>query len=284
MNDKGIDPAAVAQALAGLGVSPGDAVAVHSRVPALGRVTLNLCKQGRDALVSGVHKLIDGFCLAVGGQQGIVMVPTFSYCFVGRPDTPPWNPRKSVSHVGMLTDEFWRRPDAVRSNSPTHSVAAIGGGAAAITAGHDKRTPLGADTPFHRLARRKGWICYLGTNGKTLSLLHVAEVLAGVPYVEVFCWAHLGWQCAARIERPDGSVETAPVGQCPGCSNSFGRFDEEAEKEGLFRKGKLYDADLALFSAAGAMELAIDRIRREPDFFLCRPGACPACDVRRQVL
>lgn len=278
-----VEPRAVADAFAALGVRPGDMVGMHSRTSSLGRVLLNLAKHGREAMRQGVHDVIDGVLQAVG-PDGLLMVPTFSFCFVGRPDTPPWHPEKSPSQTGRLTEELRRRADAVRSNHPTHSVACIGQGAEAICAGHERRTPLGLGTPFHRLAEQGGWLCYLGTDGATLSLLHVAEVVAGAPYVNVFNWGQLGWESRALVERDDGSVATVDIEECPGCSRNFGRFDEEAEKEGLFREGRVYEARTRLFPARDALELAADRIRREPGFFLCKRGTCPACDVRWEVI
>ena len=278
-----IDRAVIAEGLAELGVQDGDMIGLHSRIPALGRVVVDLVKQGKDVLRRGVHDVIDGFIKTIG-PEGLLMVPTFSYCFVGRPNTRPWNPETSPSYVGLLTDELRRRADAVRSNNPTHSVACIGSNAEEIAADHENRTPLGADSPFHRLAQRDGWICYLGTTATTLSLLHVAEVVAGVPYVKVFNWGYLGWESAARIEGEDGAVEIVPIEECPGCSKNFGRFDIEAEKEGIFRRGRIYNAKTVLFRASDAMDLAVDRIHREPGFLLCERGACPTCDIRWETL
>jgi len=278
-----IDARVVAEGFARLGVRPGDKIGMHTRIPALGRVAIDLSRQGKEAMRQGVHQVIDGALQAVG-PQGLLMVPTFSFCFAGRPDARVWNPRSTPSAVGWLTDELWRRPDALRSNHPTHSVGCIGPDAAAMIADHERRTPLGKDTPFHRLALGKGWICYFGTTGTTLSLLHVAEVVAGAPYVNVFNWGHLGWRSAALVEQPDGSVAETPIEECPGCSQNFGRFDVEAEKEGLFRSTRIYDAHVRLFSAEAAMELAADRIRTEPGFLLCPRGRCPACDTRWKTL
>jgi len=274
-----LDKRVVAKGLAELGVRPGDMIGLHSRIPALGRVAIDLVKQGQDVLRRGVHDVIDGFLEAIG-PEGLLMVPTFSYCFVGRPNTPPWNPETSPSHVGLLTDELRRRADAVRSNNPTHSVACIGRDAEEIARDHENRTPLGADSPFHRLAQRGGWICYLGTTATTLSLLHVAEVVARVPYVKVFNWGHLGWESAARVEEDDGTVDIVPIEECPGCSKNFGKFDIEAEKEGICRRGRIYNAKTVFFRASDAIDLAVDRIRSEPGFFLCKRGACPTCDIR----
>lgn len=278
----GIDKNIVAKALAGLGVARGDWMGMHSRMSSLGPVADALRAQGHEATALGCNAVIDGVLQAVG-PDGLLMVPTFSYCFVGR-DCAPWNKRTSSSGTGKLTEALLRRPDAVRSNHPTHSVACIGRDAAKATADHENRTAFGVDSPYHRLAEAGGWMLYLGTAGATLSLLHVAEVLSGAPYVEAFCWEHAGWKPAARVENADGSVEIVAQRQAPGCSKNFVVFDVEAEKEGLLRHGKLYDAPLVLFRAADAIDLALDRIARDPTVFLCEPGACKTCDCRRRVL
>ena len=279
MGEAAIDKQVVADALSKIGVQPGDLVGLHSRIPSLGRVAIDMVKQGREAMRSGVHEVIDGFLQALG-PKGLLMVPTFTYCFTGREEAPAWNRDRTPSRTGWLTDELWRREDAVRSNQPTHSVACIGADAEAITADHEDRTPLGEDSPFHRLAQRGGWICYLGTTGTTLSLLHVAEVVSGVPYVNVFPFAYAGWEEAARVEQEDGSVQVTPIEKAPGCSKNFGKFDAEAEKEGICRTTRIYDSPVTLFRAHDAMGLAIDRIHKEPGFFLCDRGTCPACDTR----
>lgn len=278
-----VDRKVVAEAFRRLGVEPGDKIGMHSDMPSLGSAIRNLKRQGREAMRQGVHQVIDGV-LDAAGPEGLLMVPTFTYCFVGREESGPWHIEACKSQTGLLTEELRLRPDAVRSNHPTHSVAAIGKDAAAITADHDKRAPLGADSPFHRLADQDGWICYLGTNGKTLSLLHVAEVVSGAPYADVFPYEHLGWESKARVLREDGSVGVVEIPQCPGCSKSFGRFDVEAEKEGLFREGRVYESRARLFRAKDAIALAADRIRREPGFFLCERGTCPVCDTRRAAI
>ncbi len=285
MNEPRIDIKEVAGPLQEAGVRPGDIIGLHSRVPSLGRIIVDIFKSGgNEAVEQAANDIIEGFLAALDPGRGTLCVPTFSYCFVGREGTRPYNPKTTPSDVGLLTDVFLRRRDAVRSRQPTHSAAAIGAQAQDLVRGHELRTPLGTDTPFHRLAKWGGWICYLGTNANTLSLLHVAEALAQVAYVSVFRYEYCGWKAAALVERPDGGAEEVSLKQVPGCSESFHRFDSVADEAGITRRTKIYGSQVVLFKAMDALELAVGKLKEDPGFFLCPKGKCQTCEVAWAVL
>ena len=276
-----VDKKMIVSVLRDLGVQPGDKMGLHSSVPSLGRVMINAQKkEGNAGVEKAVNDVIDGFLDAVDRQKGLLMVPTFSYCFVGHKDARAYHPDKTPTRVGMLTDVFRQRNDAVRSLHPTHSVGVIGYGAKEIIKDHEKKTPIGADSPFHRLALQDGWICYLGTNSKTLSLLHLAEVLADVPYSNVMCYKSFGWKEAALVEKDDGSTIEVPLRENPGCSEGFGKFDELMEEAGIAEKSKIYISKVRLFKAKDSLQLAVDKLKEDPFFLLCPKGKCPYCDVR----
>jgi len=285
VNALSIDPEMVAGPLRSLGVQAGDIIGLHSDLRSLGRIVVQIFKHGGQAAVEkAVNDVIDGFLAAVDPARGTLCVPTFSYCFAGPSDAVPFNPLTTGSKVGTLTDVFFRRSDAVRSLSPTHSVAAIGARSSDLVRDHDARNPLGTGTPFHRLAEWGGWVCYLGTNGNTLSLLHVAEAIAEVPYLAEFRYAYLGWRKACLLQRPDGTVEEIPMTVVPGCSKHFHRFDALAEEAGIVRRTRIYGSKVALFKAADALDVAVGRLRDDPGFLLCPKGTCQACDVAWQVI
>ena len=285
MSEHGIDVELVAGPLRELGVKAGDALALHSSVPSLGKIMVQVFKQGGGVAVEqAVNKIIDGFLNAVNPNEGTLCVPTFSYCYAGPKDAIPFDPEVTPSKVGMLSDIFFRRRDAIRSQSPTHSVAAIGTRAEELIRNHDCASPLDAGTPFHRLAEWDGWICYLGTNGNTLSLLHVAEAIAEVPYMATLRYAYLGWRKACLIRRPDGILKELPMTTVPGCSEHFHRFDTLANDAGITRTTRIYQSKVVLFKAMDALELTVQKLRKEPDFFLCPKGTCKACDAAWAVV
>ena len=280
-----IDKEMIVSELRGLGVRRGDMIGWHSSMPSLGRVMINAQKQGgSDAINQAANEVIDAFVDTVSADEGLLVVPTFSYNFAGPKDAKAYHPKKTASKVGMITDLFFRRPDAHRSLHPTHSVAAIGASAEQFVKDHEKKTPIGIDSPFHRLAEGGGWICYMGTDSKTLSLLHLAEVLAKVPYLDVFCYECLSWTRAALVERGDGSVVEVPLREIPGCSEGFGKFDDLLAEAEIARSGKIYLSKVTMFKANEALELAVEKLKQDPFRLLCPKGSCKVCDVRWETI
>lgn len=280
-----IDKCEIVSALRNLGVRRGDWLGLHSNIPALGRVMVDIQKSaGREGVYQAVNDIIDAFLQAVDPDCGLLMVPTFTDSFEGHKQGMPYHPEKTKSRVGMLTDLFFRRPDARRSLQPTHSVACIGAQAEKIVTNHENRTALGIDSPFHRLAQAGGWICNLGTNCKTLSLLHVAEIIAQAPYANTFCYETVGWKPQAVVEQEDGTITIVPLREIPGCSGGFGKFDELMNQAAITRTRKMYQAKVTLFKAQKALDLAVDKLKQDPWWLLCSPGTCPQCDFRRKAV
>jgi aminoglycoside 3-N-acetyltransferase len=256
--------------LAAMGVRTGDVLIVHSSMKSLGRV-----QGGPQTVIRALQRAV--------GPRGTVLMPAFSFNFekVYAP-TDPYDPARSPSKVGLISDTFRRLKGVRRSLHPTHSVAAWGRGAAELLEGHELLSGLAAETPFHRAARRGAKLLMVGCGFTALSLLHVAEELGGAPYLRIFNWGYHGWKPTALVRRGAGvaRVQDASV---PGCSRNFGAAEALARRKGLLREGRLGQATVLIAEAQAVLELAAREVRRRPDFLLCEPGACRACDERRVV-
>jgi len=111
----------VSQALAQLGVVPGDTVLVHSSLRSLGPV-----EGGPAGVIAGFEALL--------GKEGTLVMPTL--CQVDFENSfKTWYMDKP-SDVGYLTEFFRKQPYVYRSNNPTHSVAARGKYAYHLTCEH----------------------------------------------------------------------------------------------------------------------------------------------------
>ncbi len=123
----------VAVGVAVAGVKSGDTVMFHSSLSSMGTV------------IGGADTVIDGF-LHVVGPEGTVAVPTLCQKNGDR-RFETWDKRKSSSDVGLITEIFRLRPEAHRSDHPTHSVAAIGMRAEELVRDHtsarDRPSPWG---------------------------------------------------------------------------------------------------------------------------------------------
>ena len=119
------------------------------------------------------------------GRTGTVIFPTLTGCPDDSPEHPPvFDARHTRCWTGTIPDTARRRPDALRSLHPTHSVAAIGRLAEWITAGHHLvRTPCGCGSPYDKLADIGGKIVLIGVTECINTSFHHAEELAEVPFV-----------------------------------------------------------------------------------------------------
>jgi aminoglycoside N3'-acetyltransferase len=131
-------------ALERVGVAPGITLCVHSSLSRFGYVD-----GGATAIIDVILDLV--------GPDGTVLMPSFptggsTYEFLASGGV--FDVRTSPSKVGLITEEFRRRPDVSRSLHPTNPVAAWGARADEYLRDHEKsETAYGHDTPFGRLAR-----------------------------------------------------------------------------------------------------------------------------------
>ncbi len=163
----------VAGALREVGVVEGDAAMFHSSLSSMGTV------------VGGPDAVIDGFLDAVG-PTGTVAVPTLCNW---APDEQHlvferWDPATSPSYVGAITEVFRKRPEAVRSDNATHSVAAIGARAGELTANHGasglRKGPFGprafaAESPWEKLRQWDAAYCFIGVTFWVNTMVHYVE-------------------------------------------------------------------------------------------------------------
>ncbi|MBX9623570.1 MAG: AAC(3) family N-acetyltransferase, partial [Gemmataceae bacterium] len=153
-----------------LGVRPGGVLIVHSSLSAVGYVP------GGPAAVIGA--LADAV-----GPAGTLVLPTHTWEWV-EGGLREFDARTTPSCVGKLTEVFRALPGAVRSLHPTHSVAALGPDAEALTAGHEAApTPCGAGTPYATCLDRGGQILLLGAGLGSNTAFHTAEAEADLPYL-----------------------------------------------------------------------------------------------------
>lgn len=165
----------VAEAAKNVGIASGDTMMFHSSLSSMGTVD------------GGPNTVIDGFLDAVG-PQGTVAVPTLcnwkpeEHHFV----FDRWNPKTSPSYVGIITETFRLRPDAVRSDHATHSVAAIGARAAELTADHGagglRPGPFGDKafagvSPWERFVQWNVAYCFVGVTFRVNTMVHYVESL-----------------------------------------------------------------------------------------------------------
>lgn len=239
-----------------LGLAAGDTVVVHSSLRSFGEVD-----GGADAVVDAI--------LDVLGSSGTLVVPTFNF------EPGVWDRANTRSIVGAITEAVRARPDAIRSNNPTHSVAAIGPLADVITEDHEKVNPFARGSALYKALQARGKILQLGVTHTTNSTIHVAEEIAQVPYLER--------QRCVGILKPDGSVVQKWIRR-PGCSQGFDAIDELLYERDQINEVMIGKCKARLMSARDVVDAAIEMLKSDSASLLCNRPDCGICAESRAMI
>lgn len=243
----------IVRGLQDLGLQKGDRVLVHSSLVALGEVE------------GGPDTVIDALLEAVG-PEGMVVVPTFA-C------KPPFDRRTSATALGAIPDRFWRRPEAVRSLHPTHSVAAIGPGAEDLIKDHEKApTAYAEGTPYYKLAKSGGKILLMGCDQDRNTTLHAAEALAKAPYLTDIEGVYID---------DNGNAVTIPIAAMAGPHRNFIGLDSLFRALDIMKMGRIGGAMCRLMDAGQMLDTALDAMVSDPAAVLCDNPACADCVMQR---
>jgi aminoglycoside 3-N-acetyltransferase len=239
-----------------LGLRPGDGVVVHSSLSSFGRV-----EGGADTVVDAILEVI--------GPEGTLVVPTFNY------EPEVFDPQETPSVVGAITEAVRKRPNAIRSKHPTHSVAAIGRLADVIVEDHEKVHPFGRGSALFKLLQANGKILQLGTDMTTCSMVHVAEEIAEVPYLDR--------QRNVAIKLPNGQTVRRWVRR-PGCSQGFGVLEDVLRERGQLIETTIGKCRARMCKARDLVQAALDMLRTDPESLLCKRPDCGSCAEARAMI
>lgn len=156
-------------ALVDVGVKAGDVVFVQSSLGMLGR------PDGATNIEDVCHLLDHALCKVVG-NDGTVVVPTYTYSFC---EGKPFNVSETPATIGPFAEYFRLKPDASRSNDPIFSVAATGRRTADIISNlpHDC---FGPGSVYDRLCEMDAVIVTVGLGMEYATFRHHGEQMAGI--------------------------------------------------------------------------------------------------------
>ena len=249
---------AVVDQLRALGVQSGGVLLVHTSFRAVRPIEsgpLGLIAALRDAL----------------GPDGTLVMPSMS-----DNDDAPFDPATSPSaaDLGAVAQMFWRLPGVMRSNHP-FAFAAIGPQADAITADPLPLPPHGAASPVGRVHDLDGQVLLLGCSHGENTTLHLAEILAGVPY-------RVPRHCTVL---KDGRPVRIDYGENDHCCERFALADDWLRSRSLQSEGRVGYAHARLARAQDIVRIAVEHLKRDPVMFLHPAGAgCEQCEDARASL
>lgn len=239
-----------------LGLKNGDRVGVHSSLSRFGVVD------------GGANAVIDAL-LEVVGEEGTIVMPTYSTNRVGMKLTPaeaaagltwkfkilPYDSNATPCWTGIIPETFRKRPSVLRSSHPTHSKAAAGRYAKEIVENEDS-SALGS---WKKLLELDGYILFIGIGLRACSSMHLAEERVKLPQ-------HL----AEKTTLPKNLVEKYPATQwdiCYGPYPNFAKMEKPLLKKGILCKTRIGQAMVQLVKLSALIDLYAEQLRRNPDLF-----------------
>lgn len=244
----------LADQLHALGVSSGDVLLVHSSLSKIG-------------YVEGGPETVTEALLQAVGPAGHVLMPTSPNAGLQLDyirSLGIFDVNEDPSRLGALTEYFRKRPDSVRSASPTEPVSCIGPDAPFFTDGHfGELTPYTAGSPFWKVAERGGKILYIGVTlanaGTSLHLLE--DAVDGFKFPVYFPQTF-----PVRVRLADGTErETVTKVHHPEWSVKR-RCDELIpvfEREGVLRRRQFGNAETLVVDAKGMLEVMLKLYREK---------------------
>jgi aminoglycoside 3-N-acetyltransferase-4 len=238
-----------------LGLEAGDILLVHTAFRAVRPV-----EGGPLGLIAALREAL--------GPQGTLVMPSWS----GNDDEPFDKLSSPVTpDLGVTADTFWRLPD-VRRSDHVHAFAAAGPAAEAIVADPLPLPPHIAASPVGRVHDRDGKILLLGIDHSSNTTLHLAELLADVPYRTTSTSTILEHGIPRRID----------YGENNHCCLRFALADDWLRGAGLQRDGRVGHAQARLMRARDLVRLALAHLAKDRLLFLHQPeDACAECDEAR---
>jgi len=254
MSEKTHDFNSLTKDFINLGIKQSDNVLIHSSMKSIGEVD------------GGADTVLDVFC-AYLATNGNIALPSHSWDAIKLGGKHViFDPEKEPSCVGILTEMFRKRKNALRSLHPTHSIAVMGKDAGYFVSGeHLIDTPCGRNGCWGKILDMGFKIIFLGCDTKSNTFLHGVEEWLNVPGRMTDGHQDL------KIIMPDGTVFDRPMrrhsDKYGGVSERYDRIMPYIEEKNLAVKGKFGGADCIVLKARDIYEVTAALLEKNIDFF-----------------
>jgi len=245
-------PDTLAAQILALGVGDGALLLVHASYRATRPV-----EGGPEGLIEGLRRAV--------GPRGTLVMPSFT-----RNDDEVFDPTATpaAEDLGIVADSFWRQPQVLRSDHP-FAFAALGPQAAQVTADPVAFPPHGPESPIGRVWELDGQVLLLGADQDANTTLHLAELIAGVPY-----------RATKHITlRRNGAPQRVDYEENDHCCQGFALLDDWLRSRRLQSEGQVGNAHCRLMRARDVVSVACEHLAQEPTCFLHPRGSdCEECE------
>ena len=160
----------IKQSFKNVGISPNDTIMIHGDAGVAAQITNVAINHRLNFLIDEIINFI--------GNQGTLIVPTFSYSFTKNQDFDVHN---TPSDLGAFSEAFRTHPDSLRSKNPNFSVSSIGKDSGKYINSRIDDC-FGSETAFDLLFKDNAKIVCLGCNFSRITFVHYVEQNIGVKY------------------------------------------------------------------------------------------------------
>jgi len=153
-----------------LGIKKGDIIFTHIAYAFLGKP--EHCENNEQIC----QLILDSF-LEILGEEGTLLVPTYTYSFCEKND---YDIKNSPSTVGPFTEFFRKQKNVIRSEDPIFSVAGIGSKSEELLS-NLPHTCFGKNSIYDKLKKNHGKICMVGLQLRWATFRHHIEEMVNIP-------------------------------------------------------------------------------------------------------
>ncbi|NYB26180.1 MAG: AAC(3)-VI family aminoglycoside N-acetyltransferase [Methanobacteriaceae archaeon] len=248
--------AEVTRQLQTLGVEKGGVLLVHTSFRAVRPV-----EGGPEGLIEAIHDVL--------GPEGTLVMPSWS-----ENDEIPFNPLTTPASpdLGVVADLFWRLPGVLRSDH-CFAFAAAGPEALHIVSDELPLPPHIPESPVGRVYELDGQVLLLGVGHEADTTLHLAEIIADVPY-------HVPRHCTVL---QDGKPVRVDYDENDHCCECFKLANDWLRGRCLQSEGCVGHAYSRLARSRDIVKVALEYLAKDPLLFLHPPDSgCEDCDEARK--
>lgn len=211
-----------------IGVKHDDTVIVHSSLKSFGVVD-----GGADTVIDALLEYLN---------EGTLVFPTLRQKDVDNA-YKDWDINNTPSDVGLISETFRKRPNALRSDQETHSVSAIGVNAKFITEGHKDGKPrigpwgdygFSHSSPWQKLYDLNGKVLMLGVSFRYNTTRHLPEHMIVDDILNAITDEEIKKEAEAKVLRFEDRAKQVRVGD--NGKMWLGR-DAEREEEFIHKMG-----------------------------------------------
>lgn len=228
-------------------LSRGQKVIMHSSLRSFGTV-----EGAADAVILALEEVIT--------KEGLIMMPAFTY------GKGVYDPQETPSQTGAITEAFRKSSGVKRSLHPTHSLCAWGKDAEGFLSGHDREAPFQKGSPLERFSREGGFVMLAGVTQVANSLIHVAQELAQLSYLDR----------PKTVEVKRGAEVRKVTARRAGCSLGFDKISPYLS--GLVNEFRVAESRVLFMKAEPVLNKAIEVLKEDPYILSCDNPECFACN------